>query len=63
MADIFFEVAVRFGLPRQIVSDRGSKYISDFWAEVTKHKGVRRGLSTAYHPRTDGQTQRANMDV
>ena len=63
MADIFFdEVAVRFGLPRQIVPDRGSKY-TRFLGGAYQAYGVRRGLSTAYHPQTDGQTERANMDV
>ena len=64
MAELFFdEVATKYGLPRQIISDRGSKYTSDFWAEITHLFGVQRGLLTAYHPQTDGQTERVNLDI
>ena len=64
MAEIFFdEVSTKYGIPRQIISDRGSKYTSDFWTELTRLFGVQRGLSTAYHPQTDGQTERVNLDI
>jgi len=43
MAEIFFdEIGTKYGLPRQIISDRGLKYTSDFWAELTRLFGVRR---------------------
>ena len=48
------------GLPRDIVTDRGSIFTSDLWKEMTKGMEIRRKLSTAFHPQTDGQTERVN---
>ena len=49
------------GLPLNIVSDRDSKFTSHFWAELMRLIGSKRNLSTAYHPRSDGQTERTNQ--
>ena len=49
------------GLPSDIVSDRGSVLISGFWKELMEHLGVDLNLSTAFHPQTDGQTERVNQ--
>lgn len=51
------------GLPQEIISDRDSKFISAFWKEVSRMLGVQRCLSTAFHPRSDGQTERANRTL
>ena len=51
------------GLPDTIVSDRGSQCISAFWEHLSSSLGIKRKLSTAYHPQTDGQTERANQDL
>src|SRR5690606_4084097 len=48
------------GLPTKIVSDRGSLFTSKFWKWVAAKLGIKRNLSTAYHPQTDGQTERVN---
>ena len=48
------------GLPKTIVSDRGPQFVSKFWTHLTRRLGIRALLSTAYHPETDGQTERAN---
>jgi transposase InsO family protein len=50
-------------LPRAIVSDRGPQFVSLFWAEICKRLGITRRLSTAFHPQTDGATERANQEV
>ena len=42
------------GLPSDIVSDRGSGFISGFWKELMEHLGVDLNLSTAFQPQTDG---------
>ena len=60
-ATLFFDSVVRLhGIPNNIVSDRGSIFTSGFWTELCKKLGIRRKLSTAFHPQTDGQTERAN---
>ncbi|KAE8186446.1 hypothetical protein CF336_g6986, partial [Tilletia laevis] len=48
------------GLPTTIISDRGSVFTSQFWTSVLNLVGVEPRHSTAYHPQTDGQTERVN---
>ena len=55
------EICRLHGLPSDIVSDRGFVFISGFWKELMKHLGVDLNLSTAFHPQTDGQTERVNQ--
>jgi transposase InsO family protein len=52
--------ASRFGLPSEIVTDRDSKFTGVFWPEVLRLFGTKHAMSTAYHPQTDGQTERMN---
>ena len=49
------------GLPRAIVSDRGTQFVSHVWKRICELLKVTRRLSTAYHPETDGATERANQ--
>lgn len=51
----------RFGVPDTIVSDRGPLFVSSFWAAMTEMTGVKRKLSSAAHPETDGQTEVVNQ--
>ena len=48
------------GIPDNIVSDRGSVFTSRFTRTVMKALGIKQNLSTAFHPQTDGQTERTN---
>ena len=48
------------GVPKTILSDRGPQFASKFMEDFTKVLGTKRKLSTAYHPQTDGQTERIN---
>ena len=48
------------GLPETIVSDRGTQFVNDFWKYLNEKLSTRALLSTAYHPETDGQTERMN---
>src|SRR5207302_8428680 len=48
------------GLPRDIITDRGSIFTSDMWKEITNELHIERRLSTAFHPQTDGQTEHTN---
>ena len=49
------------GVPLRIISDRGSLFVSTFWQSFQKALGTRLNFSTAYHPQTDGQTERVNQ--
>lgn len=51
------------GMPLNLVSDRGSLFTSEFWTQFCFLLGVRRRLSTAFHPQTDGQTERQNQTL
>jgi transposase InsO family protein len=51
------------GTPKTIVSDRGSIFVSRITRELSKRLGIRLQPSTAYHPRTDGQSEIANKVV
>jgi len=46
------------GVPRKIISDRGPQFASKFMGELCNCLGIKRAMSTAYHPQTDGQTER-----
>ena len=63
-ARIFMDAVVRLhGLPRVIVSDRDTKFTSNFWREVCRVMGTTLAMSSGFHPQTDGQTERANRST
>ena len=53
----------RHGLPTGIVSDQGPQFASQVMKDICKRLGIQPRLSTAYHPQTDGQTERINRDL
>jgi len=48
------------GRPRDVITDRGTIFTWDLWKETTEKVGIEPRLSTAFHPQTDGQTERTN---
>ena len=56
-------VVCRFGLPRSIVSDRDTKFTSTFWTELMSFLDTELIMSSAYHPETNGQTERMNQTI
>lgn len=51
------------GLPRAITSDRGEQFVHGVWGHLCRLLHVTQRLSTAYHPATDGSTERMNQTV
>jgi transposase InsO family protein len=63
-ARLFFEnIECEYGTPTSIVSDRDSRITSEFWTEVCSQMIIKRRLSTAFHPQTDGQSEALNRIV
>ncbi len=48
------------GVPKSIVTDQGLLFISKFWSLLCYFLGIKRKLSTAFYPQTNGQTERQN---
>jgi hypothetical protein len=64
LAELLFErVFSLFGVPQGIVSDRGTVFTSKFWSALCFYMHVKQRLSSAYHPQTDGQTERQNQNL
>ena len=58
-AEIYVREIVRLhGVPVSIISDRDSRFTSSFWKSVHRAMGTNLKFSTAFHPQTDGQTER-----
>ena len=52
------EIVSKHGVPVSIISDRDSRFTSRFWRAFQKAMGTRLDMSTAFHPQTDGQSER-----
>ena len=64
LARIFVDTVYKLhGLPRTIISDRDVRITAGFWQELFKRLGTKLSMSTARHPQTDGQTERANRTL
>ena len=64
IAELMFEnVYKHHGLPKNIISDRDSLFTSTFWDHLNALMGIKLRMSSAYHPQTDGATERANRTV
>nr|GEZ33994.1 reverse transcriptase domain-containing protein [Tanacetum cinerariifolium] len=52
------KIVARHGVPISIISDRDSRFTSRFWQSMQEALGTWLDMSTAYHPQTDGQSER-----
>ncbi|KAD5802711.1 hypothetical protein E3N88_14071 [Mikania micrantha] len=57
------EIVSRHGVPISIISDRDSRFTSRFWQTLQNALGTQINMSTAYHPQTDGKTERTNQTL
>ncbi|KAK3571035.1 hypothetical protein QTP86_001287 [Hemibagrus guttatus] len=63
-AELMFNYVFRYyGMPEDIVSDRGSQFTSRVWRYFFKLLGVTVSLSSGYHPQTNGQTERKIQEI
>jgi transposase InsO family protein len=51
------------GIPKTIISDRGSIFVARFWEQLLECLGTHLIRSSAYHPQTDGQMERVNQII
>ena len=60
---LFHQVFRLFGIPENIVSDRGTQFTSQVWAAFMERLGISVSLSSGYHPQTNGQCERTNQEL
>jgi hypothetical protein len=61
-AEVYLDQIVRLhGIPKTIISDRGAPFVARFWEQLQSALGTKLIRSSAYHPQTDGQTERVNQ--
>ncbi|GKE69525.1 putative reverse transcriptase domain-containing protein [Tanacetum coccineum] len=51
-------IVARYGIPASFICDRDGRFTSNFWRSFQKALGIDISMSTAYHPETDGQSER-----
>ncbi|KAK3527855.1 hypothetical protein QTP86_009412 [Hemibagrus guttatus] len=60
---MFHHVFCNFGLPEDIVSDRGPQFTSRVWGSLCARLGIGVSLSSGYHPQSNGQAERLNQEI
>jgi hypothetical protein len=64
LSQVFLRTIIaNHGTPEEIISDRDKLFTSKFWTTLMAMLGTKRKLSTAFHPQTDGQTERTNQTM
>jgi transposase InsO family protein len=54
-------IVSQHGVPKKVILDRGSQFTSRFWKSFHGNRDTKLNFSLAYHPQTDGQTERTNQ--
>lgn len=63
-AKLFFKhIIAQYGLPRQVITDCDSRWCNKFWGEICHLMGMKRSLTTAYHPQANEQTESLNQTI
>src|SRR4051812_30135507 len=63
-AKLYIEhVFKRFGLPDSILTDRGPQFAAETFREIGRLLEIKLAMSTAYHPQTNGETERMNQEI
>ena len=60
---LFTHVFRNYGIPEDIVSDRGTQFTSRVWQAFMERLGVSVSLTSGYHPQSNGQTERTNQEL
>uniref|UniRef100_A0A6Q2YSJ8 Integrase catalytic domain-containing protein n=1 Tax=Esox lucius TaxID=8010 RepID=A0A6Q2YSJ8_ESOLU len=60
---LFTHVFRHYGVPEDIVSDRGPQFTSRVWKAFMQHLGISVSLTSGYHPQSNGQVERVNQEV
>jgi transposase InsO family protein len=64
LAELYMaQIVCLHGVPKKIVSDRGTQFTSHFWQQLHEALGTHLKFNLAYHPLTDGQTERTNQTL
>ena len=62
LAELYMErIVCLHGVPKKIVSDRGTQFTSHFWQKLHESMDTKLNFSSTYHPQIDGQTERTNQ--
>jgi transposase InsO family protein len=61
-AEIYLDrIVCLHGVPKTNISDHGTQFVARFWEQLQESLGTKLIRSSAYHPQTDGQTERVNQ--
>lgn len=60
---LLFEVVLKFGTPRRLITDNGANLVSDAMGMICKRLGIKRSYTSVEHPQTDGLVERLNRTL
>ena len=60
---LLFEVVLKHGAPRRLITDNGTNFVSEAMKLVCKRLGISRSLTSVEHPQTDGLVERFNRTI